>query len=480
MLHLLLQYVTWKKRPFGTLTGGPDSAPTGVSSELDFSRSDDEAAPASPSIPSGPGPSSPPRPNRTLRNRRQRRSDEHGASGSASPTTPSSESTGSWSPATGHSSAGPGPSPLREQFSPSIRTDYPVSQQSSPTRQHTSPVRQHTSPIRQQHTHIAQLQRYRPGLQHTTTQTHYSSIDHLQRHGRFHPYQMMTSRASMTSPQLPVPPGVPWSGASVAQGESPSFNSYRFFMWALAEVGPHPAPVVNMSPGYNHGEPVSDDAQQQWTESALGLDAYGATAALGSSSSFFHSTSYPSTTQEQASYTSAYIPQQILPHLQNIPDPSPDHAPYAEQSPTQQSTPHSYSYGIEGQSGHMSYEGTTAPYPQQAWNMPFLHALSVAEESIVAGSSQWAPSQWSESDVAPHAGTFHGHMRPASNANFQGTGFRSTHPSDNTYPPALPAAQRFSGAALSTQEGLMQHGVRPLTPSGHDHRQCPRHTKMSP
>lgn len=209
--------MTWKKRPFGTLKGGPDSAPTSVSSELDFSRPSDDANPASPSAPSGSDSSSSSRPSRVLRSRRKCRSAGPSASGSVSPAFPSGDSAGSWSP--GHSSAGPGPSPLREQFSPSIDTSYPtLSQDNSPTRQHPSPLRQqippiHQDPIRQDT--IVQPQYHCPDSQNPVAQLYQSPLNQPQRHGRFHPYHV-ANRAPAAPPQVQEPPGVPWFGASSA------------------------------------------------------------------------------------------------------------------------------------------------------------------------------------------------------------------------------------------------------------------------
>lgn len=232
-----------------------------------------------------------------------------------------------------------------------------------------------------------------------------------------------------------------------------------------------------MSPEYSYTEAVADDAQQQWVGSALGFDAYGETGVMDPSSSPSHSLYRQSTTQEQAFYTPAYIPQQILPHLQNIPDPSFDYSPYTEQSPTHQPTPHTgYSHSVEDQPWHMAYESTMTTYPQQAWNTPSAHATSFAGQPV-AGSSQWAPFQWS--DGLPNAGTLRGHVRPTFNTDFQHSIFHPTHPSDDMRPSAPPPAQRFSGAAHPTQGVSMQHSVRRLTPSGHDHRQCLRHVETS-
>lgn len=249
-------------------------------------------------------------------------------------------------------------------------------------------------------------------------------------------------------------------------------------MSTLVAVGPYPAPVVNMPTRYNYTEPVTDDAQQ-WTESALGLDAYGATAAgMPSSSSASHLYGYPSTTQERTSYTPTDIPQQILPHLPNIPNSSPDYGPYAEQTPTHQTTPYSYGYGAEGQPEHMVYDGTTATYPQQVWNMSSAHPPSFSRGQTVYGSSQWA-AQWSD---APTAATYHNRVNPTFDTDYYQLqpSFNQSDPSANMHPSAsaAPRAQRFSGAALQAYGGSRQQ----LTPSrsGHDHRQCLCHTEMSP
>lgn len=240
-------------------------------------------------------------------------------------------------------------------------------------------------------------------------------------------------------------------------------------MSTLAAVGPYPAPVVNMPAGYNLTEPVADDAQQ-WPD-ALGLDAYG-TSSSGASYSY----NYPSTTQ--TSYTSTNITQQILPHLRNIPNTSPDFAPYAEQSPTHQSTPYSYSYGAEGQLEYTVYDGMMAAYPQRVWGMSYPSSPSFYGGQTVAGPSQWAPYQWS--DDAPTAVTYHTQASPLFNTDYPHTSFHPSHPSASTHPSVVPTTQQFPGTAFPAHGGSMQHNVRQMTPSGHDHRQCLRHTEMAP
>ena len=248
-------------------------------------------------------------------------------------------------------------------------------------------------------------------------------------------------------------------------------------MSALAEVGPHPAPVVNMLSGYDCAETVADDAQQQWAGSALGFDAYGATAGANSSLSYSQSGLYPSNTSEETTYTSAYIPQQILPHLQNIPEPSPHYAPYVEQDSADQTVAYSYGHGVQDHPAYATYDSTAAMYyPQQEWSTPSAHVPSLGARQ--AASSYWREAPYQLSDGA-NAGPVYDHVRPASEGDFQNPGFHSNHPSDDTHPSTPPSAQRFSSAALSTQAESMERGLRQLTLSGHDHRQCLRHTEMS-
>ncbi|KZT67348.1 hypothetical protein DAEQUDRAFT_397042 [Daedalea quercina L-15889] len=193
-------YVQWGGRPYGRMGGGPASVPTGLESEIDFSRPagesnvDTEVSPVSPR----PGSSSPNRPARAARGRRQRRSgvqNELSTSESVSPMTPSSESAGSWSPSTGISSAGrSNPSPLREHFSPSVQEHSPLRQQDSPTRRQRRP----------------------PDQQDLVFQPQRSPSAQTQRHGGYHPYPR-TARRPVIAPQPRVPPGSVSSNSAMPQ-----------------------------------------------------------------------------------------------------------------------------------------------------------------------------------------------------------------------------------------------------------------------